>query len=110
MRVFSLALNILGLCILGFDAIVSGRMGLTPTVLAVTYLAGTLALYLDRPFWLRTLAMIPLAFVFLFGLFFLAMFLYSPETYGGWLESVRVVYHLAAIGVNMWTINEIAPR
>src|SRR5215213_535771 len=110
MRAFSLILNILALCVVGFDAIVSGRFGLVQMILVAAFLIGTLALYVDRPFWFRTLAMVPLVFVTIFGLIFLALFLYNPAQYGGWLESVRVVYFLAALGVNIWTINELAPR
>ena len=110
MRTFSLVLNVFALCIVGFDAIVSGRFGLTQMLIVVAFAIGAVALYVDRPFWFRTIAIVPLAFLAIFGLVFLAMFLYNPAQYGGWLESVRVVYYLAAIGVNIWTINDLAPR
>ena len=110
MRAFSLILNVFALCVVGFDAIVAGRWGLTPMVMVPTFLIGSAALFIDNPSWFRTVAMVPLAFVAIFGLIFLALFLYNPGQYGGWLESIRVVYFLAAIGVNIWTINELAPR
>jgi len=107
---FSLVLNVVALCVIAFDAIVAGRIGITQAILAFALAVGAVALFLERPSWFRTLAMIPLGFVAIFGLVFLAMFLFDPQKYGGWLESVRVVYFLAAIGVNMWVINELAPR
>jgi hypothetical protein len=110
MRAFSLILNVFALCVIGFDAIVSGRFGYVQMILVAAFAVGTLGLYVERPFWFRTLAIVPLAFVAIFGLIFLALFLYNPGQYGGWLESIRVVCFLAAIGVNVWAINELAPR
>jgi hypothetical protein len=110
MRTFSLFLNVLAICMIGYDAIIAGRVSLTQIILAASLGIGTIGLYLDRPSWFRTLAMVPLSFVAIFGLVFLAMFLYSPGDYGGWREAIRVVVCLAAIAVNVWVMNDLAPR
>jgi len=108
-RPLSLALNLFAFCVIGFDAIVAGRVSLAQIILAVTFAFGTLALYVERPFWLRTLAMVPLVFVAIFCVVFLAMFLFNPDQYR-WLQMAMVVVYLAVIIANIWVLNQLAPR
>jgi uncharacterized membrane protein len=108
-RALSLIFNLFALCVIGFDAIVAGRFSLAQAILASTFAIGMLAVYIERPFWFRTLAMVPLSFVAIFCVVFLAMALYNPADYRT-LQIVMVVVYLAVIAGNIWVLNQLAPR
>ena len=110
MRTASLVLNLAALGLIFYETLAGDRMTLAQLVLFAAFGIGTIALYLDRPFWFRTIAMMPLGFVVIFGIVFLAISLFSAAKEGGWLEVAVVVFYLLAVVVNMWAINRLAPR
>ena len=110
MRSVSLLLNLAALGLIFYDTLGADRMTIAQLVLFATFGIGTIGLYMDRPFWFRTLAMMPLGFVVIFGIVFLAISVFGATKEGGWLEVAVVVYYLVAVIVNMWVINELAPR
>jgi hypothetical protein len=109
-RTVSLVLNLLALGVIFFETLAGDRMTLAQLVLFLAFGIGTLALYMDRPFWFRTLAMIPLGFVAIFGVVFLGISIFNAAKQGGWLEAAVVAFYLAAVFLNIWVINQLAPR
>jgi hypothetical protein len=110
LRTISLVLNLLALGVIFYETLAGDRMTLAQLILFVTFGTGTIALYMDRPFWFRTLAMMPLGFVVIFGVVFLGMSIFNAAKQGGWLEVAVVAFYLAAVVVNIWVINRLAPR
>lgn len=110
MRTVSLVLNLLALGVIVFETVTGDRMTLAQLILFGAFGIGTLALYMDRPFWFRTLAMVPLGFVAIFGVVFLGISIFNAAKQGGWLEVAVVAFYLAAVVVNIWVINRLAPR
>ena len=110
MRPLSLVLNLLALGVIVFETLAGDRMTLAQLILFVTFGIGIIALYMDRPFWFRTLAMIPLGFVAIFGVVFLGISVFNAAKQGGWMEAGVVAFYLAAVIVNIWVINRLAPR